>query len=209
MHVVVLFSGGKDSVYTSFLIQQQGFDISLLSIVPQEYSMMFHHQNVQWTKLQAEAMDLKNKYQIAKANDDEWFYVLKKKLKQMKAEGVATGAYASEYQRQRIDMLAEELGIPSYAPLWHRQFQEELSTENRFEIKVIGVSAEGLTEKHLCKPYSDIISIVGPSLEGGEAETFVLDAPFFKKKIVIDKYEKTWDNIRGSCIIKEAHLEGK
>ncbi len=207
MNLVVLFSGGKDSVYTSFLMKQQGFDISLLSIIPQEYSMMFHHQNIQWTRLQAEAMRLKDKYSIIQANDEEWFDKLKSELKRIKAEGIATGAYASEYQRQRIDMLAEELNIPSYAPLWHREFHNDL--KDGFDIKIIGVSAGGLKKEHLCKSYKEIINIVGPSLEGGEAETFVLDAPFFKKRIIIDEFETTWDNIRGSCFITKAHLEDK
>ena len=45
--------------------------------------------------------------------------------------------------------------------------------------------------------------------EGGEYESFVLDAPFFKKKIVIDDSESFCKNHNGRFIIKKARLEDK
>jgi diphthamide synthase (EF-2-diphthine--ammonia ligase) len=50
------------------------------------------------------------------------------------------------------------------------------------------------------------VSLVG---EGGEYETLVLDAPFFKKRIKIVKAEKVWKNQRGTFLITEAELEKK
>ena len=46
-------------------------------------------------------------------------------------------------------------------------------------------------------------------LEGGEGETFVTDAPFFKKRIVIEEWDKSWDGIRGVAKIKKAKLVEK
>ncbi|MEM2784480.1 MAG: TIGR00289 family protein, partial [Nitrososphaerota archaeon] len=47
------------------------------------------------------------------------------------------------------------------------------------------------------------------SFEGGEAETFVLDGPIFKKKISIIKAEKIWKGYYGHYIIKKAKLINK
>jgi diphthamide synthase (EF-2-diphthine--ammonia ligase) len=45
-----------------------------------------------------------------------------------------------------------------------------------------------------------------PSGEGGEYETYVLDAPIFKKKIVVDKFSKEWHGDSGYLIIENAYL---
>ena len=50
---------------------------------------------------------------------------------------------------------------------------------------------------------------IHPFLEGGEGETFVADAPFFKKKIMIKKWKKSWDGVRGVAEIVEAELKTK
>jgi diphthamide synthase (EF-2-diphthine--ammonia ligase) len=50
------------------------------------------------------------------------------------------------------------------------------------------------------------ISLVG---EGGEYETLVLDAPFFKKRIEIIEAEKIWKNQSGYFLITKAKLENK
>ena len=52
---------------------------------------------------------------------------------------------------------------------------------------------------------------LNPIFEGGEAETFVTDCPLFKKKIVIKKFAKQWDNKTGSgnIIVLESSLEPK
>lgn len=45
--------------------------------------------------------------------------------------------------------------------------------------------------------------------EGGEYESFVLDAPFFRKKIVIEESESFCRNYNGRFSIKKARLEDK
>ncbi|MFH0885060.1 MAG: 7-cyano-7-deazaguanine synthase, partial [Candidatus Micrarchaeota archaeon] len=58
MRVAVLFSGGKDSVYATGWALEQGYETVLLTVRPPDYSMMFHHPNIDATKKQAEAMGL-------------------------------------------------------------------------------------------------------------------------------------------------------
>jgi len=208
MHVAVLFSGGKDSVFATFWAMQQGFDVTLVTVEPEEYSMMFHHPNIKATKLQAEALGLKQTF--VKASDKDWHSKLKAALTKLKVKGIVTGAIASEYQRRRIENIGEELGIPTYCPLWHKE--EALLSEmlDNMEIFVIAVSADGLGPELLGRPLKELVEKkvpgIHPMLEGGEGETFVTDAPFFKKRIVIEEWHKTWDGVRGVAEIKKARL---
>jgi len=211
MKVAVLFSGGKDSAFATYWALYQGFEPVLVTVEPEEYSMMFHHPNILFTKLQAKAMEMKQAF--VKATDKNWEGKLKEAFLKLKAGGIVTGAIASEYQRRRIENIGEELGIPTYCPLWHKE--EALLPEmlENFEIFVTAVSAEGLGKELLGAPLSELVAKkipnIHPLLEGGEGETFVTDAPFFKKRIVIEEWHKTWDGVRGVAEIKKARLVDK
>jgi len=50
------------------------------------------------------------------------------------------------------------------------------------------------------------ISLVG---EGGEYETLVLDAPYFKRRVQLLRVEKVWEDDSGYLLVKEARLVGK
>jgi len=45
--------------------------------------------------------------------------------------------------------------------------------------------------------------------DGGEYETLVLDAPFFKKKIQLLQMEKVWEDHSGYLLVKKAVLLDK
>ncbi len=209
MHkVACLFSGGKDSVFAVFWALYNGWDPVLVTVFPEPYSMMFHHPNAEYTKLQAEAMGLE---QITlKAGKDEELDKLKEVLAGMSIKGIITGAIASEYQKQRIDKIGHELGIPTHSPLWHKEkvLAEELK---HFEIYITAVSAEGLGPELLGKNFQELgeRKNIHPLLEGGEGETFVADAPFFKKRIEIIEWKTEWDGVRGVAHIQDAKLVDK
>lgn len=205
---VCLFSGGKDSVFSVFCAIFQGFEPVLLTFKSEEYSMMFHHPNIKWTKLQAEAMGLK--HIIIETSSKNELADLEAKLQELKPDAIFSGAIGSEYQRQRIEQIGERLGIATYAPLWHKDkvLMEEMLAN--FEIYTVAVSAQDLGPEFLGKQFSEIVKKnlnIHPFLEGGEGETFVAYAPFFTKRIIIDEWEKQWDGVRGIAHIKKAHLE--
>ena len=208
MHkVACLFSGGKDSVFAAFWALYNGWDPILVTVFPEPYSMMFHHPNAKWTKLQAEAMGMEQA--TFEAGKDE-LEKLQEVLSGLDVKGIVTGAIASEYQKQRIDRIGYELNIPTYSPLWHKEpvLAEEL---RNFEIYITAVSAEGLGPELLGKNFHELGNRknIHPLLEGGEGETFVADAPFFKKRIKILGWEKEWDGVRGVAHIKDAKLVDK
>lgn len=215
MRVAVLFSGGKDSVMAAFWAMMHGFDVTLVTVRPPDYSMMFHHPNIKWTKMQAQAMGLRQIF--VGVTEKNWQAKLTAAFRRLRAEGIATGAVESEYQRRRIDKIGEDLGIPTYAPLWHKGLESGLMDEllNNFKIYVTVVSAEGLGPEFLGEPLKKLADAISsgkkpgihPFLEGGEGETFVADAPFFKKRIKIRKWKKTWDGVRGVAEIENACLE--
>ena len=211
MRVACLFSGGKDSTYAVFWALAQGFEPVLLTVNPEPYSMMFHHPNIEYTKLQAEAMELKQ--EIIKVTEKNWEEKITEALKKMKAEGIVAGAIASEYQRRRFEKIAESLNIPSYAPLWHKGKKTLQEMIDNMDIRIVAVAAEGLGKEWLGKSLSKLVKNnpknVDAFLEGGEGETFVADAPFFKKRIEIDGWDIEWDGIRGIAKIKNAKLKDK
>ena len=50
---------------------------------------------------------------------------------------------------------------------------------------------------------------INMSFEGGEAESFVLDAPMFKRRVVIDRARKEREGQVGAYAIEAAHLQDK
>jgi len=206
MKVAVLFSGGKDSAFAAFCCLYSGWEVQLLTIEPAEYSTMFHHPNVNWCAKQAQAMGLPIKVVKAKgaAEADELSEV-KRALAGMEVDAVATGAIESEYQKQRIDRIAHELGIRSFSPLWRTGGSLLPEICSHFEAYVTAVSAEGLGKDDLAARFDakfvarlkGMKPRVSPLLEGGEGETFVANAPFFRRALKIAKWEKQWDGARG------------
>ncbi|MDH5688279.1 MAG: diphthine--ammonia ligase, partial [Candidatus Bathyarchaeota archaeon] len=143
---------------------------------------------------------------------------LKRLLAELDVDGIVSGAVYSEYQKSRIDRVCREIGKKSVSPLWHEnpsRLMIEL-IDSRFEVVIVGVYAYGLDQNwlgrridrsaleelvELEKRYQ--ISVIG---EGGEFETFVLYAPYFKKRIHIVDTEVIWENGSGYLSIKGAEL---
>ncbi|QLJ53472.1 MAG: hypothetical protein Sv326_1297 [Candidatus Fermentimicrarchaeum limneticum] len=220
MKVVALFSGGKDSMYSLWIASSFGWEVkTLLSMLPEsDSSFMFHRPNVEWVPLQAEAMDLPLIMQRSSGEKLRELDDLKSLMQSVKVDGIVTGAVASEYQKEKVDMICEELGLCSFSPLWHKEGEQLLRemVGAGFEIMITSVSAAGFDESWLGRRIDEKcveellelrrrygISVVG---EGGEMETFVTDAPSFKKKIKIKKTEKSWDGVRGVLEIRDAEL---
>ena len=223
MRVAALVTGGKDSALALYKVLKKGYKVeSLVTMVPQRPdSWMFHYPNIHLTDLFAEAVGIplvKGETSGVKETELE---DLKRLLASLQVDGVVCGAIMSRYQKRRIDRICKELNLKSIAPLWHENPQKLLAeiVDLNFEVLIVGVYAYGfditwLGRKINSQTISDLIrlskkykiSVVG---EGGEYETLVLDAPFFKKRIQLVQTEKIWENHSGYLIVKKAKLVDK
>ena len=181
---------------------------------------MFHIPNVELTDLVSESVGIPLIRVITKGEKEKEVLDLKRALEKLDIDGVVSGALASEYQRTRIDHICEELGIKSFAPLWHKNQELILrDTSKFFDFRIVSVAAYGLDKEWLGKRITDeniekLLRImekyqINKAFEGGEAETFVFDAPFFNKKIEVLDYEILWDGVSGFYVVKDAKLIDK
>ncbi len=224
MKVASLFSGGKDSTYALWYAQMQGWDVERLVTVFAEAkdSWMFHYPAVKWTGLQAEVLGIPQvSVPTAGVKEDELEDLggeLERLKKSVGIEAIVSGAIASEYQRTRLDNLCEKLSLRSFAPLWHKN-EEQLvrdEIEAGFEIIVTACSALGLDEKWLGKTLGsnelkELVELrrkygLSVAFEGGEAETFVLGGPSFKKKLSVIKCKRHWSGDSGYLELNEVSL---
>ena len=151
-------------------------------------SHMFHWPNIKFTALQAQALGVKQVFAETAGEKEKELDDLERVLKENGVEFLVTGATYSKYQGDRINKLAASLGIEHFAPLWHIEPELELSEiSETFNAIITSVSAEGFDESFLGKRIDDQMIAKLRSLkekyginmlfEGGEAESFVLDAP--------------------------------
>jgi ABC transporter with metal-binding/Fe-S-binding domain ATP-binding protein len=223
MRIASLYSGGKDSNYALWWALKQGHTPILITMEPEEYSMMFHHPNVKWTKMQAEAMGFEQV--IVRTTHKNELADLEKALaeakKTHKIEGLVTGAVESKYQKDRIEAIANRLQLKAFSPMWQggENGKDRLLSEltANFEIYVMAVAAEGMGREYLGQPYQKVLAAIKagklkhihPFLEGGEGETFVTDGPIFKKRIEVKEWKIHWDGVRGVAEIVDAKLVAK
>lgn len=206
MKLACLFSGGKDSnfaLYRAFREHEISCLINIKSKNP--YSYMFQSVGNEFVPIQAEALGTPLlQYETEGEKEDE-LEDLKKAIElakeKYKIDGVVTGAIKSAYQSARIQKICNELDLWCFNPLWQldeKTFAEELIS-NGFEIKIIGVFSYPLTQKHLGRTFNsklleellELNKKIDLSLvfEGGEAETFVVDGPLFKKRLEFSESE--------------------
>ena len=223
MKLASLLSGGKDSLYATYLVMKEGHEVKyLITMVPdRQDSYMFHKPCIEFTKLQAESLGIKQIMCATKGEKEKELEDLVKVLSGIAEEidGVVSGALASNYQKSRIDRICEELGLESIAPLWQADQLERLKEEVKegFEIIITAVAAEGFDESWLGRvlgedAISDLenmhkrfgIHIGG---EGGEYETFVLNCPLFRNKINFVETKKIWDKKTSSGYLKVKNAE--
>jgi predicted ATP pyrophosphatase (TIGR00289 family) len=215
LKIGALFSGGKDSVYAMNLLNLSGNEIAcLISLIPEgDDSMLFHVPFTSQIDTLAQALELP--LVRAVAGKDELYSLkraLKKAMQNHAINAVCTGAIASDYQRMRISMVAEELGLKVLSPLWHKS-QDKILLEEAEYMKFILVTAtsEGISKsvlgKHFQQQDADEILrqkvLTNKAFEGGEAESLALDSPLHKKEIQLV------DTVSRSDSEFEHYLSGK
>ncbi|KAI5936721.1 Diphthine--ammonia ligase [Manis javanica] len=177
--------------------------------------------------IRGKSMDTRQVYTRCKGDEVEDLYELLKLVKEKEeVEGISVGAILSDYQRVRVENVCKRLNLQPLAYLWQRN-QEDLLQEmisSNIQAIIIKVAALGLhPDKHLgrtldqMEPYLlELSKKYGVHVcgEGGEYETFTLDCPLFKKKIIVDSSEVVTHSADAFAPVAylrflELHLEDK
>lgn len=221
--VAVLATGGKDSALALYHALKDGHEIvCLATMIPlREDSWMFHYPNIRLVDLFSEAVGIPVVKAETPGIKEEEVEDLRSFVESLEVDGIVSGAIASNYQKTKIEDVCKQLNIQSITPLWHRDPLEILSEMStlKFNTIIIGVYAYGFSDRWLGRridadAIGDLVRLnrlYGVSLvgEGGEYETLVLDASFFKKKIRIVTGEKVWKGQSGYFLVSKAELESK
>src|SRR5215467_2793011 len=228
VRLISLYSGGKDSTYALLKAKEMGHEIScLLTMYPEtDESLLYHYPNNWVTSYLGEAMGIPSFGFASPSGTKEYesksleqAIIAVKSLQDI--DGVVHGGIFSTFQNEIVRRICVKHNLCMIAPLWNIQQSEymDLLVENKFDIKIVSVSAMGLDErllgvsldrevlyrlKWLSEKYSFNVSF-----EGGEAETLVVDCPIFFKRLQINKAKTHWDGQRGMLEILEVALVEK
>lgn len=223
MKIGILFSGGKDSNYATYIMSKEHEVKCLISMISKnQESYMFQTPGNNFIKYQAEALNLPIIEYKTDGEKEEELKDLKNAIKDAikiyDIKAIATGAIKSVYQASRIQKICDELNIWCFNPIWQideKTFLRKLINE-KFIISIIGIFSYPFTQNNLGKIlnnnlYKELVELekkykINPAGEGGELETFVLDSPIFKKKIEIIKSKKIMDS-ENSGILKIEKLK--
>ncbi|MGI0055647.1 MAG: diphthine--ammonia ligase [Thermoplasmata archaeon] len=224
-HTTALVSGGKDSIYAAYLAESQGWPVhELLTLEPDDPdSWMFHTPNLDLVRLQAQAWGKAHRaVRVPPGDSEAETSMLERALDSGERGPIAVGAIASSFQWSRVIRAASRVGRRVYAPLWRvdarRVVAEEIAVG--LDIRIAQVAAEPLPEAWLGRRLDlawleDIerrareVRSVNVAGEGGEYETVVLDAPFFRQRIVVDRVDIVPRGGASRWAIRAAHLESK
>jgi len=222
MKLAALISGGKDSSFAIFKALQEGHSVTdLITIKPaNEDSYMFHSANIHLTDLISQASGIPLTVETSTGEKEKELDDLKIALRRVKVDGISVGAIESEYQASRVRRICEELGLEMYAPLWHKEPEELLCEMIKYmDIRMVKVAAAGMDESWLGRRFDgkmieDLKALnrkyrVHIAGEGGEYETLVLDAPYYRKRIDLIETRNIWMGDHGVMKVIRAELSEK
>jgi len=223
MRLACLFSGGKDSTYAAYLMEQAGHDVPyLVTVVPADpHSWVFHTLNLEHLPEMAKALGKDLIAVPSSGEEGSDLEALAQALAGLDVEGVVTGAIASDYQWDRINGVCERLGLKVLSPLWRKDqgmlMQDMLGAG--LKVMVVGVFSEGLGEDWLGRvldqgALDELLSLsrskgLNVSGEGGEYETLALNSPMHLFTLVPERMEKQYRRDSGHLRIGVLALRPK
>jgi diphthine-ammonia ligase len=225
VRVMALLSGGKDSVCAVETARGFGWDVVAgLTLRPAEDdAWMFHTPALDAVRGVAECLGLPLVEAPVRTGKDPEVEDLEAALRAVKErfglDGLVSGALASEYQRTRLDLVGHRTGLRSFAPLWHKEPRSYVASlvAGGWDVRFSRTAAEGLPASwvgqrldadkvqhlatHPARPH-----VAG---EGGEYETLVLDAPCYRRRLVVDRARVEATASRATWHVEEWHTEAK
>ncbi len=199
--ICALLSSGKDSVYALYLMQKMNYAVVCTATVLSENkdSYMYHTPAISFAKRQSESMGLPFLSATTAGNKEEELAALKdvllRAIQEHHIDGVVSGALFSNYQRERIELVCEELGLQVFAPLWHLDQEMEVREilDAGFSFVLSKVAADGLDRSWVGRVITHIdVDILASRLglnvagEGGEYESLVINGPNFSYPLSLE-----------------------
>lgn len=194
--LVALTSGGKDSNAALFRMWRRNNEISCLLTLRSKNrdSYMFDskksEKDLEW---QSETLGIPLIKQDTEGEKEKELEDLRKGLEKAReqygVEGVIAGAIESTYQRDRVDKVADQVGLKVFTPLWQFNQDQYMNwlIRNGFEVEITEVATRGLSDdwegKVLDKEsVHELLELAEeyrfhPAGEGGEYETNVVGFP--------------------------------
>ena len=211
MRVAVLSSGGKDSAAAWWWAQCKGWDVVALVTVDITGgdSWMFQIPGTHLVEHQAKVAGVPWMNVAAPGVQEEEIDDLQSALSTLDIDGIVSGALRSDYQKSRLERMAERLGIRSWTPLWHQDSLQHMRglVEHGFEIMITSVSCEGLDESWIGSVLTtkslDLLEQRSKAFrfnvdgEGGEYETLVIAGPHLVGRLHVQGTVH-WDGTRGT-----------
>ncbi|MFP4196912.1 MAG: diphthine--ammonia ligase [Methanomassiliicoccales archaeon] len=203
MKLAALFSGGKDSTYAAYIMEQMGHRVDhLVSVLPaNEDSWVFHTPNLHLLPSISSAMGKELITRESPGTEEGDLEALHDALVDLQVDGVVTGALASDYQWDRINGICHRLDLPVHSPLWRKDQGMLMHDMVKAGMRTIlvTVAAEGLGPGWLGREIDPaaleelerIESRYGINIsgEGGEYATLVIDSPLHRHPLLITESE--------------------
>ncbi|MFB6209240.1 MAG: diphthine--ammonia ligase [Candidatus Nanohaloarchaea archaeon] len=195
--LVALTSGGKDSNAALYRMWRRNNQISCLLTLRSENedSYMFDSKKSKSAiENQADKLGLplivRETEGVKEEELEDLREGLRRAVEEYSVEGVVAGALASTYQRDRVDRVADELGLKVFTPLWSEDQENYMKwlVNEGFKIEITDVTARGLNESWVGRKLDEesveeLIELsreygFNPAGEGGEYETRVVGFPW-------------------------------
>ena len=227
MKVAVMFSGGKDSSMALKHVIDQGWKVeALISVKPKSTeSFLYQYATVEWSKLSAEALDIPLIYiKSEKIGPKEEADELEGVFKTLNVDAIIVGGVGlQKTQIREWKRVAGKFGMDLIVPYQNLTSEELLREEIKvgFDIRITSVASDGLGPEWLgerldstnLENWLELSKKFGFDClgEGGYMDSFICDAPFFKRRIEFTSTEKVWDNSTNSGYLKvnDAYLVSK
>ena len=195
MKVAILFSGGKDSVYALDYAKEQGWQIEyLLSVKPSRNDCyLFHYASVENTKKIAELLNLRHiliSCNVADATKEA--LIIKQVVEKNPVDVLLLGGTGlQEQQIKSLQVALKSLNVnvfATHAGKDHAEVMQEMFSKG-YKFMITQIASDGMnpwlgqviSKENFPKLLRDSEKFgfhVG--FEGGYADTFVLESPFFK-----------------------------
>jgi diphthine-ammonia ligase len=196
MNAAALFSGGKDSLYSLHLIENQGIQVDhLITLLPTLPWPSPHAENMDALKMLAISMG-KN-LTIVDCREEE---ALVETLRSLDVDALMAGDINVEAHLIAFENICRKAGIELLEPIYGRNtlelFHEIFGLG--FKALITGVNLKDLgadwlgfiISKETGNEFLSKIGDVDPLGENGEFHTLVLECPLFSKLFKVESIEK-------------------